>query len=277
MGVTIDYFQIAGILHDLKESLKRTARYSIALCPRFVRWNIPNLSDPNALVLIQLLIHLVTLSVVNVTADIKDFRLISLDTSRVSREEVCLPSVYMVNCQSSWKSDLGKILWRCFSVYCLDSSPQFVSVWLVVKRLHELSPCVSPMFVCCSCDLVVHLLQGGRCGISRSGVILCSDIFPYFRCDPLCIKTVSSRGYTFMVWYWFQIDITHDLFSFSKWVGSRVAPSLSSYLLTISVPVFLLRLKLVRWDIGLIVTYICNLMSIGRWSGSKFVFVCQLV
>ena len=35
---------------------------------------------------------LVTWSVVNVTAEVKDFRLISLDTNRVSREEVCLPS-----------------------------------------------------------------------------------------------------------------------------------------------------------------------------------------
>ena len=30
--------------------------------------------------------------VVNVTAEIYDFRLISLDTNRVSRETVCLPS-----------------------------------------------------------------------------------------------------------------------------------------------------------------------------------------
>ena len=28
----------------------------------------------------------------------------------------------------------------------------------VVQCLHELSPCVSPMFICCSGDLVVHLL-----------------------------------------------------------------------------------------------------------------------
>ena len=35
-------------------------------------------------------------SSINVTADINDFRLISLDTSRVSREEVCLPSIAVV-------------------------------------------------------------------------------------------------------------------------------------------------------------------------------------
>ena len=42
--------------------------------------------------LLQLLFPLVTWFVVNVTADVNDFRLISLDTSWVSREEVCLLS-----------------------------------------------------------------------------------------------------------------------------------------------------------------------------------------
>ena len=58
-----------------------------------------SLSVPKARVLLQLLIPQVTWSVVNVTADVKDFRLISLDTNRVSREEVCLPSFEVVNCR----------------------------------------------------------------------------------------------------------------------------------------------------------------------------------
>ena len=46
----------------------------------------------------------------------------------------------------------------------------------VVQCLHEQSPCVSPMFVCCSGDLVVHLLQGGGRGRnSSSDVISCSQ------------------------------------------------------------------------------------------------------
>ena len=49
-------------------------------------------SSPKARVLLQLLIPLVTWSVVNVTAEVNDFRLISLDTNRLSREEVCLTS-----------------------------------------------------------------------------------------------------------------------------------------------------------------------------------------
>ena len=51
-----------------------------------------------ALVLLQLLIPFLICSFVNVTADIIYFCLISLDTSRVSREEVCLPRFDVVNC-----------------------------------------------------------------------------------------------------------------------------------------------------------------------------------
>ena len=52
-----------------------------------------SLSGPKTLVLLQLLIPLITWSVVNVNADITDFRFISLDTSRVSWQEVCLPAL----------------------------------------------------------------------------------------------------------------------------------------------------------------------------------------
>ena len=74
-------------------------RYSIPLDPRCFRWKILSLSGPNARVLLQLLIPLVTWSVVNVTADVKDFCLISLDTNRVYREEVCLLSFEVLNCR----------------------------------------------------------------------------------------------------------------------------------------------------------------------------------
>ena len=57
------------------------------------------LSGPKALVLLQLRFPLVTWSVVNVTAEINDFRLISLDTNRVSQEEVYLSSFEVVNCR----------------------------------------------------------------------------------------------------------------------------------------------------------------------------------
>ena len=37
IGMTIDDFQIAGIRHDVAESLKSAVRYSIALGPGFFR------------------------------------------------------------------------------------------------------------------------------------------------------------------------------------------------------------------------------------------------
>ena len=58
-----------------------------------------DLVRPKARVLLQILIPLVTWSVVNGTAEVKDFRLISLDIYRVSREEVCLPCFEVVNCR----------------------------------------------------------------------------------------------------------------------------------------------------------------------------------
>ena len=95
----MDDFQIDGILQGVTESLKSAVRYSIHLDPKCFRWKMVSLSGPKARVLLQLLIRLVTWSVVNVTAEVKDFRLISLDTDRVSREEVCLSSFEVVNCR----------------------------------------------------------------------------------------------------------------------------------------------------------------------------------
>ena len=96
--MTMDDFQIDGIRQDVTESLKSAVRCSIPLNPRCLSWKMMRLSSSKALVLLQLLIPLVTWSVVNVTAEYNDFRLISLDTNRGSREEVCLSSSEMVNC-----------------------------------------------------------------------------------------------------------------------------------------------------------------------------------
>ena len=72
--------------------VKSAVRYSIPLDPRCFRWKMLSLSGPKARVLLQLLIPLVTWSVVNFTAEVNDFRLISLDNNRISREEVRLHS-----------------------------------------------------------------------------------------------------------------------------------------------------------------------------------------
>ena len=99
IGMTMDDFQIDGIRQDVTESLKSAVRYSIPLDPICFRWKMLSLSGPMARVLLQLLIPLVTWSVVNVTDEVKYFRLICLDTNRVSQEEVCLPSFEVVNCR----------------------------------------------------------------------------------------------------------------------------------------------------------------------------------
>ena len=145
-------------------------------------------------------------------------------------------------------------------------------LYIALIVLHELSPCLSPMFIWCFGDLVVYLFQGRRGRISRSEIISCSHLFQYIWWDWLCIETVSSRVY--MVWCCVQKDGTQDLFSLLA-VGWKL--SLSSYLLTISAQLSFFKSKLVRWGIGLMVRFIRKLMRIGRWSDPRFVFVCQLV
>ena len=66
--------------------------YSMALGPRFPKWKMLSLSGPKALLFLQLLVALLTRSVVNVCAISNDFLFVSLVTNRVSPEEVCLPS-----------------------------------------------------------------------------------------------------------------------------------------------------------------------------------------
>ena len=72
--------------------------YSMALGPRCFKWKMLSLSGPKDLIFLQLLIALLTRFVVNVCAISKDFLLVSLVTNRVSPEEVCLPSFYVLNC-----------------------------------------------------------------------------------------------------------------------------------------------------------------------------------
>ena len=62
--------------------------YSMALGPRCFKWKMLSLSGPKALLVIQLLIALITRSVVNVCSISKDFLLVSLVSNRVSLEEV---------------------------------------------------------------------------------------------------------------------------------------------------------------------------------------------
>ena len=64
IGMTIEDFQIAGILEELTESLNSAVRYAVALGSKCFRWKMLSLCGPKAFVLLQLLIALVTRSVV---------------------------------------------------------------------------------------------------------------------------------------------------------------------------------------------------------------------
>ena len=59
---------------------------------RYLKWKMLSLSGTIALLFLQLLIALVTMSAVNVSAISIGFLLVSLVTNRVSLEEECLPS-----------------------------------------------------------------------------------------------------------------------------------------------------------------------------------------
>ena len=93
IGMTMDDFQIDGIRHNVTESLKSAVRYSIPLDPKCFRWTMLSLSSPKARVLLQVIIPLVTWYVVNITADINDFRLISLDTNRSPGKRCVCPAL----------------------------------------------------------------------------------------------------------------------------------------------------------------------------------------
>ena len=72
--------------------------YSIALGPRCFKRKMLSLSGPKALLFLQLLNAFITRSAVNVSAISNGFLLVFLVTTRVSIEEVCLPSFEVLNC-----------------------------------------------------------------------------------------------------------------------------------------------------------------------------------
>ena len=72
--------------------------YSMALGPRCFKWKMLSLSGPKTLLILQLLIALLTRSVVNFCAISKDFLFVCLVTNRVSLEEVCIPCFDVLNC-----------------------------------------------------------------------------------------------------------------------------------------------------------------------------------
>ena len=131
------------------------------------------------LVLLQLLIPVITWSLVNVTADINDFRFISLDTSRVSREEVCLPSFNVVNCLL--KICVGEDTWESSKVMISISAfgGDFPSIVLIV--LHSLewsvllfSVSTNCLHVILPCSFVVLVISSSIC--CRAGEVGSLDL-----------------------------------------------------------------------------------------------------
>ena len=72
--------------------------YLMTLGPRFFKWKRLSLFGSKVLLFLQLLIALLTRSVVNVCSISKDFLFVSHVTNRVLLEEVCLPSFSVLNC-----------------------------------------------------------------------------------------------------------------------------------------------------------------------------------
>ena len=148
----------------------------------------------------------------------------------------------------------------------------------MVQCLHELPPCFSPMFVFCSGDLVVHLLQGGRGGISGSEVIASFLISFSHLLSHLILSNISGsvlircRPEGICCDAAFRMMVRKIFSAFWQFVGSRLLLSLSSISLWYRSQFSFFGLKLVRWGIGLIVKSICKLMKIGTWFTQKINF-----
>ena len=92
--------------------------------------------------------------------------------------------------------------------------------------------------VCCSGDLGVYLLQGGRGGISGYEVVSCSHYFQYFRWNGSVLIRCRHAAFRRMV---------RKIFSpFWQFVGSRLLLSLSSISLRYRSQFDFFKLKLVR-------------------------------
>ena len=127
---------------------------SMALGPRCFKWKMLSLSGPKALLFLQLLIALLTRSVVNVCAISKDFLFVSLVTNRVSLEEVCFPSIdvltYWLNLAAICLDDENelplKVIASFSAINSFNGYPQLGGICLLVQCLNKFSPCLP--FVC---------------------------------------------------------------------------------------------------------------------------------
>ena len=134
--------------------------YSIA------RWKMLSLSGPNALLFLQLLIAFITSSAVNVHAISNGFLLVSLVTTRVSLEDVCLPSFEVLNCWlnlvASYSDDENEIPLKVIasfssSRFALPSIPLIVLHNLVRSVCWSMVSTKSPFFPFAHTDMVLDV------------------------------------------------------------------------------------------------------------------------
>ena len=95
--------------------------YSMALGPSCFKWKMLSLSGTKALLFLQLLIALLTRSLLNICAISKDFLFVSLVTNQVSLEESVL------------------FLTFCSAINSFNRSPQLGDICLLVQGLNKIS------------------------------------------------------------------------------------------------------------------------------------------
>ena len=162
-----------------------------------------SLSGPEALLFLQLLIALLTRSVVNVYAISEDFL---FSTTRVSLEEVCFPSFDVLNCWLNVAEicldDENELLLKVIasfsaSRFALPSIPLMMlhglvtDIYLLVQGLNKISQFLPFVWVDAVLDVIIQSWQFRRCGISFTEVISSCHHIQYLRWDRCLVESVS--------------------------------------------------------------------------------------
>ena len=166
--------------------------YSMALGPRCFKWKMLSLSGLKALLFLQLLIAFITRSMVNVHTISNGFLLVSLVTTLVSLEEVCLPNFEVLNLVASCLDDENEILLKVIASFSA-SGFALPSIPLIV--LHNLLRSVFLSMV--STKSLHFAVCAHRCGSGWLYSILAVQVRwgLFYRCHLVC----SSRPVSLLV------------------------------------------------------------------------------
>ena len=175
--------------------------YLMALGPRCFKWKMLSLSGPKALIFLQLLIGFITRSVVNVRPISNGFLLVSLFTTLVSLEEVCLSSFEVLNCWlnllTSCLDDENEIPLKVIASF---SASRFALPSILLIVLHSLVGSVFWSMVSTKslhfCRLytqmpfwmaLFNLGSSGEVGLFNGGHLVCSS-------RPVCLLVHVPHG-----------------------------------------------------------------------------------